>query len=372
MNLSRGRWAGSVGVLLSAAACAVVLAPPASAAPADAYSVSSIPAGVTSGSEIAIDPSRRQLFVSDNDFFLTAEGATYGVNPHELDPKVSIVGIEAKRPVGAISYRGQPWGAMLIGPVPAVPSPQVPEGIDVDTLHHRVVTTNTHPNGITVADMNARTTGAANLISIPGSHPMGVRIDDDAQLAYVALTTKDAVAIINTATRRQVGEIPGIFHPSLLDIDTARHRLYVGNADYDHKKTNYVTVIDTRTRAIIKKIATPSNSRPTVDPTTGRVFAASYDTGEISVIDPDSLTVVRTIATGTTPNKLVIDATRRVAYTANLTKRSITVIDPDTYRVITTVPVGAVVHTLAIDPTTGTVYGSQFHGSQLTVLTPSS
>ncbi|MGV9712564.1 YncE family protein [Gordonia sp. NPDC003424] len=370
MNLRRNRLAGIGSTLLAAAALTLVATPTASSAPNPTFRVSSIPAGVTSGGELAIDTGRNKLFITDNDFVLATTGGTnVQINPKKVDPKVTIFGLRAQRPVGAISYIGQPWGVMPFGPVPVVPTPQVPDGIGLDTTHGRVVSTASHANGITIVDMNATTTSAANLISLPLAHPMGVAVNGAASRAYVALNSKNAVTIIDTGTRRQVGEIPGIYAPSFMALDNSRHRLYVGNADYMAKKTNYVAVVDTRTNAVIKKIPTPSNSRPAVDPATGRVFAASFDTGKISVIDPNSLTVVNTIATGTSPNKVAIDGQRRLVYTSNLQKRTITVIDADTQRVLTTVPVGVPVHTIVVDPKTGTVYGTQHQLGKLTVLT---
>lgn len=367
MNLHWKRIIGLGGVLASTAALTLGALPEASAAPT--FKVSSIPAGVSSGGELALDAGRNQLFISDNQNFLSTKGGTdISVHPEVPAPKVTVFSLTAQRPVSAISFVGQPWGRMPFGGVPLLPIPQVPDGIGLDTTHGRVVTSNSHNDSVSVASMNARTTDARNLINIPGSHPMGVAVDSAANRAYVGLNSKNSVAVIDTAKRRKVGDISGIFAASFVALDKSRHRLYVGNADYMNKKTNYLTVVDTRNNKIVKKIATPSNSRPALDAQTGRVFAASFDTGKISVVDPDSLTIVKTISTNTTPSKIVVDAQRRLAYTANLQKRTMTVIDADTFAAIRTIPVGAPLHTIAVDPKTGTVYGTQHQSGKLTVV----
>lgn len=374
MTIRRSRFL-LLGTSLAASAAVLMSGAIASAAPAPSttgggwsFQVSSGPAGVQSGGELAIDANRRELFVADNDFILTTKGKDIGIAPRSISPKVSVFGLDSRRPVRAIDFYGQPWGVMLFGPVPALPTPQVPDGLGIDSVHGKVIATNSHANGITVVSMNARTTSAANLISVPGEHPMGVGVDSPAGHAFVALNSKNAVSVIDTRTGREITEIGGIYKPAFLDVDAARHRLYVGNADYEARKTNYVAVVDTRTFQVIKQIPTPSNSRPKVDPATGRVYVASYDTGKISVIDPASLSVVNTIATGTTPNKIAIDGKRGLIYTANLQKRTVTVIDAGTQKIIATIPTGVAVNTIAVDPRTGLLYGSQHQAGNLTII----
>ncbi|MFZ2240147.1 MAG: YncE family protein, partial [Gordonia amarae] len=324
---------------------------------------------VGSGGELAYDNSRRSLFITDDDFVMSTKGGSdVSFDPHVVKPKVTVFSTTMRRPVRSIDFTPQPWGMMPVGNAPIIPTPQVPDGISLDTRRGKLVVSNSHANGVTVVDMSARTTSAKNLVSVPNMHPMGSVVDRAAGRAYVALNNASRVAVISTVTGRKISEIGGIAWPSFVDLDAERHRLYVGNADYLNKKTNYLAVVDTRTDKVIKRITTPSNSRPKVDPVTGRIFAASFDTGKISVIDPDSLTITKTVATGTSPNKLAIDARRRLVYTANLQARTITVLDADSAKVIATVPTGAPVHTIAVDPATGAVYGTQHQSGRLTIV----
>ena len=216
--------------------------------------------------------------------------------------------------------------------------------------------------------MKATTTSAANLIAVPNTHPMGSVVDTAAGRAYVALNNAARVAVVSTVTGRKISEIGGIKWPSFVDLDAKRHRLYVGNADYLTKKTNYLTVVDTRTDKIVKRIATPSNTRPKVDPATGRVFAASFDTGKIVVIDPDSLTIIKTVQTHSSPNKLAIDAQRRLVSHRRPPEADHHRSRRDTAKVVATVPTNAPVHTIAVDPRTGAVYGTQHQSGRLTIL----
>ena len=376
MSLQGNRISVFTAALLSVIAAGIAQAPLAAATPGSpvaaagwSFRVSSVPAGVGSGGELAFDDSRRSLFITDDDFVMSTKGGSdVSFDPHVVKPKVTVFSPDSRRPVRSIDFTPQPWGMMPVGNAPIIPTPQVPDGISLDAKRGKLVVSNSHANGITVVDMSARTTSAKNLVAVPNMHPMGSVVDNAAGRAYVALNNASRVAVISTVTGRKISEIGGIAWPSFVDLDAKRHRLYVGNADYLTKKTNYLAVVDTRTDKVIKRISTPSNIRPKVDPVTGRIFAASFDTGKLLVIDPDSLTVSKTVTTGTSPNKLAIDAQRRLVYTANLQKRTITVLDADSATIIATVPTGAPVHTIAVDPKTGAVYGTQHQSGRLTIV----
>lgn len=343
---------------------------PGSAHAAPTYRVSSAPAGVVSGGELAIDQGRKRLFIADNNASMRTTGKDFIPSNDPVRPAVSVFDTATQRPVRRIDLSNQPGGLMMIGSVPLIPTAQVPDGIAIDPKRGRVLVTNAHASGLTVFNMSATKVGPGNLIDLPTSHPMGAVANTDYGRFYVGLNGTNKVAIVNTATGRLVGEIPNLYKASFLDVDLSRNRLYVGNADYEAKKNNFVAVIDMRTNRVIKKITTQSNSRPKVDPTTGKIWASSFDTGKISIIDPVSLRIVKTINTGTTPAKLAIDAQRRLVYTANLQKKSITVINADTGAILATIPTGKAIHTVVVDQSTGVVYGTQHIGRNLTILTP--
>ncbi|MFT4202015.1 YncE family protein [Gordonia sp. (in: high G+C Gram-positive bacteria)] len=358
------------GSVVAAVAVSTVVVLPASAHAAPGYALSSVPAGVVSGGEIALDQGRQQIFIADNNDSMRTTGSNFIPSDHPVKPKVEVFSTTANRPVRGIDLSNQPQGLMMIGPVELIPAAQVPDGLAIDPKRGRVLVTNAHASGVTVFGMNARAVTPRNLTSIRYSHPMGAVVNPTTGRFYVGLNGTGKVGIFSSAGRL-VGEIPNLNKASFLDVDASRNRLYVGNADYEAKKDNFVAVIDLRTNRIIKKIKTPSNTRVKVDPSTGRVWANSYDTGKISIIDPNSLRVVQTIDTKTTPAKLAIDSSRRRVYSANLQKKSITVFNADTGAILATIPTGkAAPHTVAVDQATGVVYASQHIGSKLIVLRP--
>ncbi|MFT3714597.1 MAG: YncE family protein [Gordonia sp. (in: high G+C Gram-positive bacteria)] len=369
MNL-RTPLVARAGVATCAVAAASVLIAPATASADTGYTLESVPAGVVSGGELAIDQGRDKLFITDNNAPMQTTGSDVIVTKSPVDPAVSVFDTTSGKPVRKIDLSNQPGGMMLIGKVPAVPTPQVPDGIAVDTKRARVLVTNAHANGVTVFGENTKAVTPKNLTSLPESHPMGAAADEQHGKFYVGLNAGSEVAVFDSASGRKVKDIKNLPYAAFVDVDESRHRAYVGSADYESKKNNFVAVIDTDTDTVVKKIPVPNNARPKVDPATGKVWVASFATGKIVIIDPDSLSVVQTIETTTTPAKLAIDSVHRRVYTSNLQKKTITVLGADSGAILTTLKPGVAVHTLAVDEKTGIVYGTQHMRGDLTVVTP--
>ncbi|GED97896.1 YncE family protein [Gordonia crocea] len=350
-----------------------LVSPSTHAAPTAAvpYRVATVSAGVAEGAELAVDPGRRAVFIADGDDYNQKEDTTGAVlpYPHPLKPKVAVVGTDTRRVAHTIDYNGVPHRTTPMGPL-TLPMPHVPVGLAVDPVRGRVLTSSARAGTAVIVPMGARRAGPADVVrtSIPLEHVMGIAADPKSGHAFIANSNANAVIVVDTATRREIAVVRDVFRPSLMSVDSARGRLYVGNADTKRKTANYVTVIDVATNRIIKKIPTAFNSRPTVDPATGRVYAASFATGEIAVIDPDSLTIVKRIATKTTPVNVAIDANRRLAYTANLFQRTISVLDLDSDRIIATVRTRDRPHTVAVDARSGRVFATGFQSPDLTVL----
>ncbi|GED97260.1 hypothetical protein nbrc107697_12990 [Gordonia crocea] len=334
------------------------------AAPSWQFALGQAPTGLTTGGQLALDEGRSAFFITNNTYPVDTER---GISFPDARPRVGVFSTRAQRPVRTIDLSGQPDGTAKVGPL-RVPMAQIPDGIALDTVHSRVVTTNAHTDSISVFGMDARSVGPANLIRVPGGHPMGAATDN-AGRAWVSLYSQDKIAVIDTAARRIVSTISS-FHPTLVAYDAARHRLYVGNNDYYGKKRNFLTVVDTTTNTVVKRIPMTQNARPAVDPSTGRIYTASFISGRVAVVDPSTLTVTRSVSTGSTPSSIVVDAQRRLVYATTLKKKTLIVLHADTLAPVATMRIPSEVHTLAIDPRTGWVYGTQNGTSAMLVVRP--
>jgi YVTN family beta-propeller protein len=71
------------------------------------------------------------------------------------------------------------------------------------------------------------------------------------------------------------------------------------------------------------------------------VFVTNERSGELSVIDPKSRTVVATVALGKRPRGMNLSPDGRWLYTANGPSNDVSVVDARSLDVVDTVPVGA-------------------------------
>jgi YVTN family beta-propeller protein len=94
----------------------------------------------------------------------------------------------------------------------------------------------------------------------------------------------------------------------------------------------------------------------TVNSTTGRVYATSFDDGTVSVIDAASNTVVATIPVGTGPTHPAVNETTNRIYVPNISSNTVSVIDGSDNSLIATVPVGSTPTSLAVNPITNRIY----------------
>jgi len=149
MSLRRNRISLFTAALLCVAAPGIAQAPLAAAAPNSpaaagwSFRVSSVPAGVGSGGELAFDDSRRSLFITDDDFVMSTKGGSdVSFDPHVVKPKVTVFSTATRRPVRSIDFTPQPWGMMPVGNAPIIPTLQVPDGISLDTKRGKLVVSN--------------------------------------------------------------------------------------------------------------------------------------------------------------------------------------------------------------------------------------
>ncbi|MFT3899467.1 MAG: YncE family protein [Gordonia sp. (in: high G+C Gram-positive bacteria)] len=348
----------------AAAAALVVMPATADAAPAWRFHIGQAPTGTTTPGQLALDRATGSFYISDNAMPVSLEYRSVNTKP----PRVSVFSVAANRPVRSIDMAGQPAGPYHYGPL-VLPIGQIPDGLALDTVNRRVVTTSAHAGGISVFSMDARRTGPKNLVTVfPNSHPMGV-VTDNAGRAWASLFNESRVVVIDTASRRVVRSI-NTFHPTLLAHDPARGRIYVGNNDNLEKRRNYISVIDTRSGRVIHRIPATRNSRAQVDPATGRIIIASFVSGRIAVVDPDSYRVRGVVKTGSTPSSIAVDAQRRLVYVTTMFRKQLLVLDADSMRTVAKVAVPGHVHTLALDPGTGRLYGTQNGTSRMMVVRP--
>ena len=208
--------------------------------------------------------------------------------------------------------------------VATVPAGDGPVGIDASRDGTRVYAADWFRNRVLVFDAGTN----ALLSTIPvGNAPAGVAAkDDDPNTVFIAERDDDSVAVLDLAQQRVRSRVRVGSHPFALLYDAPRQRLYALNVQSDD-----VSVIDTRgdTRADTHSDArddTKSDTRPLPVIKTIKVGKAPYgaalaDGGAllyvtnqhddtVSVIDADTLQVVRTLTGFAYPEGIAAHADR--------------------------------------------------------------
>jgi YVTN family beta-propeller protein len=122
-------------------------------------------------------------------------------------------------------------------------------------------------------------------------------------------------------------------------------RLFVGTI------AGYVDEVDTTTNQVITYVQVDKNSYITglaFSPATGLLYAADANGNRIAIIDTSSMTVVGSIAVGTNPSSVTLNAAGTTGYATNDTDGTVSVFDVNSRKTIATIKVGVRPRTVVI------------------------
>lgn len=154
------------------------------------------------------------------------------------------------------------------------------------------------------------------------------------------------VAIFDTNTGQQVGEIPVEVNPYKLILDAEAKHLYVSNWGSDS-----VSVVDLASRKVIRSIAVGDNPNDMVLTKDGRLFVACGNSNSVWVVDLKRGRAIQQISTamhrnaplGSTPNALALDPTEKMLFVANADNNNVAVIhigESEEFHVMGFIPTG--------------------------------
>lgn len=198
--------------------------------------------------------------------------------------------------------------------------------------------TNGGENTVSVVDTEARRVVA----TIPvGAYPHGIRISPDGKQAYVANLKGGTVSVIDTEARKEIAQIPVGKGPAQVGF-TADGRLAFASLSQEEK----VAVIDPVARKVIRKVAVGTVPiQVYATPDNRLLFVANQGTKKrpgktVSVINLETLEVVKTVETGPGAHGVAVARDGRYAYVTNIYANSVSVLDVKGLKVVATVPVG--------------------------------
>jgi YVTN family beta-propeller protein len=122
--------------------------------------------------------------------------------------------------------------------------------------------------------------------------------------------------------------------------------LFVSN-----EKDNTVTVLDSETLKVVKTIATGARPRGMVlTPDFKELLVCVGDDNRLDVVDTETLEVVRTLESGPDPELLDVDPKGERVYIANEDEGYVTVLERISGKVLAEIPVGVEPEGMAVSP----------------------
>ncbi len=157
-----------------------------------------------------------------------------------------------------------------------------------------------------------------------GSYPYGLALDETHQRLYVSLWSKGRLAVVDTQTFAQRGQLPTEEHPNEMLLAHEGKILFVANAN-----RNTVTVIDTVAGKSIETIGTaidpkaPPGSTPNslaLSPDESLLFVSNANTNNLAVVnvkDPGGSAPLGFIPTGWYPTSVRLSRDGKSIFVAN-------------------------------------------------------
>lgn len=276
------------------------------------------------------------------------------INP--ADQHIYVTGAGTRTTPGGALYKIHPTSLAIVDSIRMTDHP--PYGIGLNTKTQMAYTTNTRTNAVTVVDLKSgklvghishglekshtrevlvdevnnliyisdvgdpsaiwvidgKTNTFSHLLENIGNMTTGMTFLNDKEHIYVTNMGENAVAVVNTKTRKVERSFPS-GGESPVNITSDGQHLFVTN-----QKSGDVTVLD-KDGTLIKRIETGAGALGiTYDAGKNRIYVANRQAGTTSVIDAKSLTVLKNIETGSHPNHVKVDPKTGSAYVVNKTK----------------------------------------------------
>lgn len=232
--------------------------------------------------------------------------------------------------------------------------------LTVDSTTNRLYVS--HGDKVQIVDLNQdnKVIGTINGLQ----HVHGIALADDLGKGYISSGNESKVAIfdLNTMTEIKKIAVTGA-DPDCIVYDKFSHRVFTFNGD-----SGNATVIDAKTDSVIGTIKLPGGPEFCVADGMGKLYDNIEDKSLVCVINSTTMQVENTwpLAPGESPSGMAIDAKNHRLFSVCHNKTMV-IMNADNGKVITTFPIGAHVDGAAFDESLNRVYSSNGDGT-LTVV----
>ncbi len=156
--------------------------------------------------------------------------------------------------------------------------------------------------GKTLSVINLETSTKVAEIEV-GKAPAQVAFSPDGSFLYVSLNGENAVAKIDVATRKFIGKVKVGLGPIQTFVTPDNRYILVANQGTKQKPNNTVSIIDTKTFAVVKTISTGKGAHGiVVEPTSKQAYITNTFDNDVAIIDLTELRVIARIPVGSMPN----------------------------------------------------------------------
>ncbi|MBX3123032.1 MAG: hypothetical protein KF854_08130 [Nitrospira sp.] len=237
---------------------------------------------------------------------------------------------------------------------------------EVDLNRYVIVTMN-HDKTVSVIDPQVEfgATKLESLVTLPGNGADWV-LSPDQRYLYVTIPDEDAVAVIETRTRKLIqtialdkGSRPGriLWQPD-------SRRLWVGLDG-----TGQVAVLDGEGHRRLKTVTVGRGLHTLAAIPDGRfIYVTNSQSDSVSVIDTQAMAPVVSVPVGKTPVAVTYSSAARRLYVGGVNGGDIVAIDPSTHRLVGRIPMAAGVVALATEPQGRFVFAVNQVESSLSVI----
>ncbi|MEI6683916.1 MAG: DUF5074 domain-containing protein [Bacteroidota bacterium] len=218
-----------------------------------------------------------------------------------------------------------------------------------------------HGNMVQVVD-EEKGTEIGRITGLDGVH--GIAIAHDLNKGYISTKNDNAVTVFDTKTFKVIKkiEISGK-SPDAILFDLFSQKVFVFNGH-----SNNASVIDAKTDEIAANISLTGNPEFSATDGKGKIFVNLEDQGKVAVINSKSFKVenVWSLGEGKEPTGLAIDNDKHRLFSA-CANNLMVVLDAETGNVITTLPIGGKPDGAAFDPGLKRAFSSNGEGT-LTII----
>jgi len=223
--------------------------------------------------------------------------------------------------------------------------------LSVDKINDRLYVS--HGNSVNVVDLTTDQPVGV-IANLQGIH--GIAIDNKANKGFISDGKANAVVAFDLKTLATIATIPVAAQgPDCIIYDPYSDRVYSFNGE-----SNNSSVVDPNTLKQVGTIALGGGPEFAVPDGKGKIYNNLEDKNSLDVIDVNTMKVVVNypLAPGGGPTGLAMDIENGRTFSGCRENKGMTVINVNTGKVVTTLPIGAGVDAVAFDPETKLIFCS--------------